>query len=148
LNSLGKYLRRDKEKDRIGGDVFFLIGAILVLAVFDLRIAMVAILMTTFGDLSAALVGQRFGKHQLMKDRAWEGVIAEFVVDILIGVFVFFIFSGMAFEIRTWIIILVMALTATFVETIVYKLDDNLLIPVFAGLNGQIALMVSRYFSL
>jgi len=32
-----------------------------------------------------------------------------------------------------------MAITATFVESIVEKLDDNLLIPLFSGFNGQLA---------
>jgi len=44
-----------------------------------------------------------------------------------------------------WVVVLVMALTATVVETLIYKMDDNLLIPVFAGFNGQVALLVLNY---
>jgi len=148
LKHIWKYSRRKKEKNHLGGDVFFLIGAILVLAVFDVRIAMAAILMTTFGDLSASLVGKRFGKNYFMKQRAWEGTLAEFFVDVLIGYLIFFWgnFSSI-FVLSSWIIILVMALTATIVETIIYKLDDNLLIPVFAGFNGQIVLLILNYFT-
>ena len=58
LNKVWSYLRRSKEKNRLGGDVFFLLGAILVLAIFDTKIAIAAILMTTFGDLSAALIAR------------------------------------------------------------------------------------------
>jgi len=151
LNRIWRVLRREKEHDKLGGDVFFLIGAILVLAVFDLNIAMAAILMTTFGDLSAALIGKRFGKHYLvmLKDRAWEGILAEFFVDLIIGIFVFFwgFWSNTAilYNLNLWIVILVMSITATFVETIIYKMDDNLLIPLFAGFNGQIILLVLRY---
>lgn len=149
LNKLWAYLRRKKEKNTIGGDVFFLIGAILVLAVFNVHIAIAAILMTTFGDLSAALIGKRFGKHYYMKERAWEGTLAEFVVDVLIGIGVFIIYAGMSFTSpSTWILIIVMALTATVVETLVYKMDDNLLIPVFAGFNGQIAVLILNYLKI
>jgi len=49
-------------------------------------------------------------------------------VDLLIG----FVFLG------SWPVILVMAGTATIVETVVEKIDDNLLIPLFAGFNAQI----------
>ena len=35
-----------------------------------------------------------------------------------------------------------MAFTATIVETLIEKLDDNLLIPVFFGFNGQIVVWV------
>ena len=149
LKHLWKYMRRKKEKCRLGGDVFFLIGAILVLAIFDLRVAIAAILMTTFGDMAAALVGKRFGKHYLMKERAWEGIFAEFIVDIFIGIGVF-IWAGnsLVSSFGVWIIILVMAISATIIETIIYQMDDNLLIPVFAGFNRQIALMMMRYLSL
>ena len=152
LNKIWAYVRRDKEKNTIGGDVFFLIGGILVLAVFDLRIAVAAILMTIFGDLSAALIGSRFGKHhlKLFKDRAWEGILAEFFVDLLVGFAVFFrgdIFNiSLIYNWQLWTIVLVMAITATIVETIAHKMDDNLLIPIFAGFNGQIVLLFFVWF--
>ncbi|MEK6906799.1 MAG: CTP--2,3-di-O-geranylgeranyl-sn-glycero-1-phosphate cytidyltransferase [Nanoarchaeota archaeon] len=133
-------LWRKKEKDRVGGQVFFLIGAIIALAVFDFEIALVALLMATFGDMAAALIGMKFGKHWLKKipDRAWEGITAEFAVNLIIG----WLF------LPHWILILVMALTATFVETVFTHTDDNLMVPVFAGFNGQIALMILNYFKM
>jgi dolichol kinase len=41
-----------------------------------------------------------------------------------------------------WLIIVVMAITATIVEMVVHHLDDNLLIPIFAGFNGEIILLL------
>ena len=148
LNRIWKYVRRNKEKGRLGSDIFFIIGAILVLSIFDLRIAMAAILMTTFGDMAAALIGKRFGKHRLkcLKDRAWEGIFAEFFVDIIIGLIVFvWIGSGLIYDFKILFVILVMALTATIVETLIYKMDDNLLIPIFSGFSGQIVLVILNY---
>jgi phytol kinase len=86
--------------------------------------------MTTFGDAAAALFGKRFGRTWIpkLKNRAVEGCMAEFVVDLLIGLVV----------LGSWPIILVMAGAATIVETVVEKIDDNLLIPLFAGFNAQI----------
>lgn len=123
-------LYREKEEDRLSGNVFFLMGAIIAISVFSEKIAMAAILMTTIGDASAALFGKRFGKTWIpkLKDRAVEGCTAEFVVDLLIG----FVFLDL------WPVILVMAGTATIVETVVNKIDDNLLIPLFSGFNAQI----------
>lgn len=148
LSSIWK-LRREKEKDKLGGDVYILIGAILVLSIFDIRVAVAAILMTTFGDLVAALVGSRFGRNKLpvVKNKSWEGSVAEFVVDIIIG-FVVFSWGGYLYPsfLISLIIIIVMALTATFVEVVVNKIDDNLLIPIFSGFNGQLVLMVWKWF--
>ncbi len=133
-------LWREHEKDRLGGHVYFLIGAIIALSVFSFKIALVALLMTTFGDMAASLIGMKYGKHWLKKipNTAWEGIIGEFVVGVIIG----FIF------LPHWIIVLVMALTATFVETVFTHADDNLLIPVIAGFNGQITLMIMAYYAL
>ncbi len=123
---------RAKEKHAIGGEVFFLIGAIIAISVFNKEIACAAVLMTTFGDMAAALIGKAFGRLWIpgLKNRAVEGVLAELIVDIFIGCLFF----------TNWTVILVMAFTATIVETLVNKLDDNLLIPLFAGFNGQIVL--------
>jgi dolichol kinase len=133
----------------LGGDVFFLLGAILVLAIFDPKIAIAAILMTTFGDLAAALVGKKFGKHKFVKNKSWEGTIAELIVNIAIGMIIFMYFDCHCnfYKASIWAIILVMSLTATIVETFVSKLDDNLLIPVFAGFNGQIVALLLDYLN-
>ena len=114
--------------------MFLLLGAIIVFAIFDTRIAVAAVLMTVFGDLSAAIIGQRFGKHWISKDKAWEGVIAEFVVNLVIG---YLILSNV-------IVILVLALAATLVETFVRRIDDNLTIPVAAGLVGELTRYVIK----
>jgi dolichol kinase len=120
---------RKKETGRHGAQVFFLIGAIISLAVFDFNIALAAILMTTFGDMAAALIGKRFGSIWIAKERALEGILAEFIVDFAIAYIL----------LDNWIVMLVMSLTATIVESMIYKLDDNLIIPVFSGFNGQLA---------
>lgn len=150
------WVKRPHEKEKLGAEVFFLIGSIICLAIFDLRVAVAAILMTTFGDLAAALIGKRFGKHWLPypKKKAWEGVIAELVVDVIVGFLIIrtvvdgsiWWLGGSGMGQPVWPIIIAMAVTATFVETMIQKLDDNLLIPVFAGFTGQIVLMIVGAF--
>ncbi len=129
-------LWREKEEKRFGGQVFFLVGAIISLAVFNLDIAIAALLMVTFGDMAASLIGKRFGKTWVLHERAWEGIIAEFAVDLIVGAF---ILSNL------WIL-LVMAVTATVTETLIYTLDDNLIVPIFAGFNGQIVFWIIQTF--
>jgi len=135
--------RRKKEAHTMGAEIFFLLGAIVCFAVFDYQIAIAAILMTTFGDLASAIVGSKFGKHWMPwpKDRAWEGVIAELFVNLALGLVLFSLLPILNKE----IIITVMAITATIVETAVHKLDDNLLIPVFAGFAGQVTFMLFMF---
>lgn len=142
LTKISSIVRREKESTAMGSDIFLISGIILSLAIFDFRIAIAAALMTTLGDLSAALIGKRYRKYMLtsLPERSWEGIFAEFIVNIIIGIFVFVIFSTTPNAI---LIILTMALVATFVETIIYKLEDNLVIPIFAGFAGQLVFMLS-----
>jgi phytol kinase len=128
---LAHFLWREKEKEILGGNVYFTIGTLLALAVFDYHIALAGILMTLFGDAAAALVGVAIGKHKLKKvpHKSWEGVAAEFIVNIIIAAI---LFDGK-------IAITLMAATATYVETRFAHSDDNLAIPVIAGFVGQLA---------
>jgi dolichol kinase len=132
-------LLREKETGRLGGHVFFTIGCIIAISVFPEEIASAAILMTTFGDASAAIFGKAFGRTWIpgLKDRAVEGCAAEFIVDVVIG----------AIFLSNWLVVLVMAGTATVVETLANKMDDNLLIPLFSGFNGNLILLILPYFS-
>ncbi|MBT7102262.1 CTP--2,3-di-O-geranylgeranyl-sn-glycero-1-phosphate cytidyltransferase [archaeon] len=120
---------RAKEENSLGGQVYYVLGIILALSLFEFPIAMAVILMTVFGDMAAAIFGIAFGKHWIkqLDETAWEGVIAEFVVDLVIGYLI----------LSNWVIVIPMAFMATFVETIFPHVDDNLAIPVFAGFIGQ-----------
>ena len=132
-------LFREKETDQLGGHVFFTMGCIIAISIFPEEIASAAILMTTFGDASAAIFGKAFGKTWIpgLTDRAVEGCAAEFIVDIVIG----------AIFLSNWLLIFVMAGTATVVETLANKMDDNLLIPLFSGFNGYLIFLMQAYFN-
>lgn len=137
--------KRPNEKKRIGSEVYFLIGAIISLAIFDVRIAVAAILMTTFGDFVSFFASSK-GRFQVptRKWKKFEGMFIELILNILVG-FLFlrtnawFISGG--FGEPVWLLICAMAVTATLVEIFVHQIDDNLLIPLSAGLVGQILLM-------
>ncbi|MBW6462297.1 MAG: SEC59/DGK1/VTE5 family protein [DPANN group archaeon] len=129
---------RDKEQNRLAGHIFFIMGAIISISVFDMDIAVAAILMTTFGDSAATIIGRRYGKVSIpgIRNKKVEGCFAELFVNLIIG----YLF------IDSVIIILLMAFTATIVETLVDELDDNLIIPVFAGFYGQAIRFMLKFF--
>jgi dolichol kinase len=131
---------RKDEADRFGGHIFFALGAISSIALFSREIAYAAILMATFGDLAAAMIGKFYGKRRVFQklfknDKSIEGSASEFVVDFLIGLLI----------VENPIVSLVMAFLATLTETAVNKIDDNLMVPVFAGFFGQITLNLLKY---
>jgi dolichol kinase len=121
---------RSKEQDRMYGVIYFLSATIISLAVFSKEIALAALLMTTFGDMVAALIGKKYGTILIYGNKTWAGFLAELGTNLIVG---FLILDSIY-------IILGMAFVATIVETLVDELDDNLLIPIFSGLAGQIIL--------
>jgi dolichol kinase len=123
---------RQKEKNAIGSYVYFTIGALIVVSVFSKNVAFAAILMTTFGDMSAALVGKRFGRIRISNGKSLEGCIAEFIVDLILAI----LLLGNPF------ISLLMAFTATYVETTFVKIDDNLAIPIFSASVAELVLLI------
>jgi len=121
-------LFRRKERNNITGTVFFIMATIIAFAVFDYGIALVALLLTVFGDLASALVGIKWGKHKLFRNKTVEGFLAGLLMNLLVGV----LFLG-----NFPLIFIPMALVASVVELMTNKLDDNLTVPMFAGFAGQ-----------
>jgi len=122
-------LYREDEKNKIAAHVYFTIGALFVFLFFPFDIACVSLLMTTFGDAIAALIGVRFGRHKLFKEKSLEGSLAEFLVNLLIASII----------LTDFYVIFSMALTATVVEVFLTKIDDNLGIPLLSGFAGFLA---------
>ena len=85
-------------------------------------------LLTVFGDLASALVGIKWGKHKLFRNKTVEGFLAGLLMNLLVGV----LFLG-----NFPLIFIPMALVASVVELMTNKLDDNLTVPMFAGFAGQ-----------
>jgi dolichol kinase len=131
---------REQEVNRLGGHIYFALGAISVIALFSKEIAYTAVLMTTFGDMAAALIGKFYGKKRVFKnvfnnDKSIEGSASEFIIDLFIGLLI----------IGSPVVALVMSFIATLTETAVNKIDDNLVIPIFSGFFGQITLILLMY---
>jgi phytol kinase len=126
---------REHEANRLGGHIFFALGAISAISLFSKEIAYAAVLMTTFGDLAAALIGKFYGKRRVFKkifknDKSIEGSASEFIIDFLVGMLI----------LGDPVVSLVMAFFATLTETAVNKIDDNLVVPTLSGFFGQITL--------
>ena len=123
---------RPKEQYRIYGVIFFLSSTIIAFAVFDTAIALAALLMTTFGDMAAAIAGKKYGTTILFKNKTVVGFASELVTNLIVAVLI-----SLAFTINIYIPI-IMAFAATITETLVDELDDNLIVPVVSGFVGQL----------
>ncbi|MFH0751978.1 MAG: hypothetical protein V1914_00070 [archaeon] len=123
-----KLFDREKEKIPGKGAMFFVLGSLIVLALFPQGIALAAILVMAFGDSAATLVGIHLGKIKSVSLKTLEGFFAGtcagfigalFFVD-YVSAFVGSV-AAMCFEV----------LDLRFGGRII---DDNLMVPLVAGL--------------
>jgi len=117
------------------GAIFFLSSVIITLAVFDTAIALAALLMTTFGDMSAAIVGKKYGTTMLFRNKTVVGFVTELTTNLIVALTISLLFS-----INIYITI-IMAFAATITESLVDEMDDNLMVPIVSGFIGQILLL-------
>lgn len=92
--------------------------------------AALGILVMTWGDGLAALIGQRFGKHRYKLwgiQKSWEGSLAMGVVSYIVSSLIFLGVQGNIWQ--TWFISLVIAVVATSLEAFSKFGIDNLTVP-------------------
>ncbi|AFZ31991.1 phosphatidate cytidylyltransferase [Gloeocapsa sp. PCC 7428] len=92
--------------------------------------AALGILVMTWGDGLAALIGQRFGKHRYKLwgiQKSWEGSLAMGVVSYIVSSLIFLSVQGNIWQ--TWFISLVIAVVATSLEAFSKFGIDNLTVP-------------------
>jgi phytol kinase len=104
--------------------------------------AALGILVMTWGDGFAALIGQRFGKHPYrlwdMK-KSWEGSAAMAVISCLVCALILLATIGNIWQI--WLISLIVGLSAATLEAFSKFGIDNLTVPI---LSAVIAFLLTR----
>ena len=122
-----KHLLRTRESKRLSTPVTTMFGITTTLFLFTPTIAYAAIAMMVFGDTIAGLLGQ-FSHHQIYGRKTYLGTLSELLINCAIGLAL----------INQVEIALGMALAATATETLVQYYDDNMFIPIVAGIVGSL----------
>lgn len=126
--SFFKPLLREKEASRLTGASYMLVASLIAFLVFQRDIAVLALSFLAVGDPLATIVGTHIGKRKLL-GKTLEGDLACFISCIAIG-FVFH-YAGLSIPLLT---ILLGSVGATIVEAMPLPINDNLTVPLFAGL--------------
>jgi len=117
------FMMRQKERDKVSGATYFLIGTLLVIALFPKNIAVAAIFYLSYGDTMAAMIGINFGKIKFM-DKTLEGSLACFFTCFITGLFFF-----------NPMIALFGAVCATVSELLPLPVNDNITIPLLSAIG-------------
>lgn len=142
----GKMLRNHEKNSDIlvlNGASWVLIAALATIFIFPKVIAVISFMILIISDISAALIGRRFGKHKIL-DKSIEGT-AAFIISAFLIVWI----VGTIYRADVWFFIA--GYLGAFVGGIAelvstkLKLDDNLSIPISVGITMSLVNAIAFY---
>lgn len=139
LKVLGKILRNhevDNSKSLFTGGTYIVLSSLFCFIFFSKEVAVSAMLITTFGDTTAALYGKYFGKIKIF-GKTLEGSIVFFITGLII-----LYFMGMLSGIFLTPALIALLIT-TVLELLPIPIDDNIIIPIsFAVLFKSMSMIL------
>jgi dolichol kinase len=126
ISHFGSMLR-EEEKSSLTTSNYVLLAALLSYMVFGRDIAILSVSFLAIGDVAAAIVGQHIGRTRLF-GKALEGDLACFFSCLVIGFILYY--AGLNVGSLT---IVIGAVGATVGQAIQTPIDDNLTLPLLAG---------------
>ncbi len=121
FDSIFKTVIRDHEERHLTGSSYVMISAVVTIWLFPKYHAIFGLLLLGISDTFAALVGKKYGNHQLF-NKSIEGTLAFFISSMIITYY----FSPIPF-----LYAMIASVGAATIEVIPVKLDDNFTIPLF-----------------
>jgi phytol kinase len=119
------------------GTLFYAISMGILAACFWLnnpQYAVIGILVMAWGDGMAAIIGQRFGRHQYQigeVTKSWEGSLAMAGSALIVTGAILLVTAGNSWQ--TWTITIAVAFVATIAEAFSKLGVDNLTVPLASG---------------
>lgn len=132
LLPMSKYILRAEEQLKESASVPMVIGLLLTIITFPKAIALIGIYTLAIADPMSAIIGIRFGKTHIVKEKSLEGSLAFFICSFVIT-FTSFSALGSSSTTDVFLISFLGSLGVTAFEMIPLKLDDNLTIPLFSS---------------
>jgi len=132
LRKMADTVTRPFERRTLGAAVYFTIGALTTVFLFEKIIAIAAVTIAAAGDGMAAVTGIALGRHKISKDsqKTVEGAIGAFLTSLGLSLF-FFFETPLLWPI---IISLVAASVVVSVDLVELPIDDNLILSIILGL--------------
>ncbi len=139
-------IMRQNEVNKLAGTSYLLTGILIVAALFPANVALLTMLFLAFADPIASYAGIRFGKDKIFGQKSLQGSLAAFFVCSILT-FSFLTYHWLLMD-RLVIVSLLGGLIGSLSELIpVFRLDDNLTLPVLSATSLAILFNVFGAFS-
>jgi len=121
---------KDENKKNLNGATFVLISAVIVVLLFPKIFVVTGFAVLIVGDIAAALIGRKFGKHKFLY-KSLEGTSSFFISSF----FVVLVTPKISGDISEYIIGFVAIAVGAIAENISSGwIDDNLTVPISVGI--------------
>ena len=124
-------LRPDEAAGALTGATYLMVSSAIVLNLFPFPVSSLALLFVALGDPIAGVVGSTIGRVRVpiklfgnSKIKTVEGSAAFFITSLLVGI----TFWSQGLLVSVWPVVLG-AVTATLIEGLPTRVDDNLTVP-------------------
>jgi dolichol kinase len=136
VSRLGTMLKGE-ERRRPTGATFLLLGSLVVFLLFEKDIAVTSLLFVAIGDLTASVVGRKYGKLTLLDGKTLEGSLACLASCLTIGLIMMFFGQSVTIS-----MVLYGAACATLLEMTPLPIDDNFTIPISSAIAMTVAKII------
>ncbi|MFZ5981392.1 MAG: diacylglycerol/polyprenol kinase family protein [Candidatus Zixiibacteriota bacterium] len=129
-------IREHESAGDFTGAAYILMSSCFAIAFYEKPVAVAALAFIIVGDTLAALIGRKFGRHKF-GNKSVEGSLGCLAGTILVALAA----PGLALTVG-----LLGAVTATVVEALSTRIDDNVTVPVISGLVMSIFIRILSAF--
>ena len=132
LLPITRFIIRAEEQLKESAMMPYMAAVLLTIITFPKPMALIAIYTLAIADPLSAIVGIKFGKHKVTKNKSLEGSAAFFTATFICSVIILSGYQGSLTGVIIFIS-LALALLSSILELIPLKIDDNLTIPLFTA---------------
>jgi dolichol kinase len=124
---------------RVNSATWFATAMFILACMWDLKVASVAVVVLGFGDPIAAIIGRRYGRIQLVNGRTVAGTLA-FVGTATVMAWLWLMIAWSIPVLVALCFALSASIPGAIAELFSRRVDDNLSIPVVAGIGMWVAI--------
>ncbi|MFX1411752.1 MAG: glycerol-3-phosphate acyltransferase [Promethearchaeota archaeon] len=121
-----KAIFRKGEEKRLSSMTIFLISTFLTVLLFEIEIAITALIFLVFGDMFGKIFGLAYGRHKIF-EKSLEGTLAFYGCVLIFG---YILFTSIDIPL---IILILGGIAAPLIELFPSGLNDNFTVPVISG---------------
>ena len=127
-------IMREGEIQKLAGTTFLLSGVLFVTLIFPRPIVSITLLFLAFADPIASFIGIKYGKDKIFGHKSLQGFMAAYFVCFGCAM-VYMLLHNYASD-RSLVFCILAGLVGALAELIpIFKLDDNLTLPILSSLG-------------